>query len=86
MQKVTFYTKLKCHLCEEAYLMLLEFTSDLPMEIDIVDITHAHHKASLAAYSDRIPVVAKAGASMELNWPFTPEQLWAYLTAEEDGS
>jgi len=77
MQKVTFYTKLNCSLCDKAHLMLMEIAYDTPLEIDIIDITHSHNRLD-TDYSERIPVIAVEGAE-ELDWPFTLEELKAYL-------
>ena len=82
MEKIIFYTKLNCHLCEEAYRMLMDLAYDLPLEIDVVDITHSHNQGISAAYEDRIPVLAKPGAKSELNWPFGPDEIRAYLTQD----
>jgi len=79
MQKVTFYTKLDCGLCDRAYTMLMQLAYDIPMEIDIVDITHAHNRLG-HKYDERIPVISLAGAVAELDWPFTMEDIKAYLT------
>ena len=81
MKKVTLYTKLNCHLCMDAYRLLLEVTYDLPLEIDVVDISHSHNAALNAKYATRIPVVVSPEASTELGWPFTYEELKAYLEA-----
>jgi hypothetical protein len=81
MQSVTFYTKLNCSLCDKAYQMLLDLAFDIPLKIEILDITHAHNKIE-AKYSDRIPVVAAAHRQTELEWPFTPDELRAYLTRD----
>lgn len=78
MQKVTFYTKLNCSLCDKAHLMLMEIAYDIPLEIDIIDITHSHNKLD-TDYTERIPVIALEGADAELDWPFTLEELKAYL-------
>jgi len=78
MQKVTFYTKLNCGLCDKAYLMLMQVALDVPLEIDIIHITHAHNRLS-GKYDERIPVIALPGASTELDWPFTIEDIKAYL-------
>jgi hypothetical protein len=79
MEKIILYTKLNCHLCEEAYQMLMELTLDIPMEIDMVDITHTHNSHLLAQYFDRIPVLAKPGSEHELAWPFNLDEIRAYL-------
>jgi hypothetical protein len=81
MKKVTLYTKLNCHLCLEAYRLLLEVACDLPLEIDVVDITHSHNAAVTSNYAARIPVVALPEAGTELGWPFTYPELKAFLGA-----
>ena len=75
------YTKLNCPLCDEAYLMLLELTNEIPLEIDIVDITHEYNKNIQPTYAKRIPVLACDQVETELDWPFTPEKVRAYLSA-----
>jgi hypothetical protein len=79
MVKVILYTKLNCHLCQEAYLMLMELTLDIPLEIDLVDITHAHNSHLNHKYTDRIPVLGRPDHSRELDWPFTPADIKAYI-------
>ena len=78
MQNVTFYTKLNCSLCDQAHLMLMEIAFDIPLEIDIIDITHSHNRLE-TDYSERIPVIALKGTDKELDWPFTIEEIKAYL-------
>lgn len=80
MQKVTLYTKLSCHLCLEAYQLLMECAFDLPLEIDMVDITHAHNSELAKKYADRIPVLARSDSETELDWPFTLADIRAYLS------
>jgi hypothetical protein len=77
MQKLTIYTKLNCHLCEQAYYLLMNLAYDTPLEIDLVDITRFHHIEK--KYLERIPVLAKPGTETELNWPFTIDDIRAYL-------
>ena len=72
MKKVKFYTKLNCHLCLDAYRMLLDLACDMPLEIDVIDISHSHNAEINASYAERIPVVTTPGAGTELGWPFTP--------------
>jgi len=79
MEKLTFYTRLNCHLCEEAYRLLVMVALDIPLEIDVIDITHNHNEAIRAVYAHRIPVISKSGAGTELAWPFTADDLRAYL-------
>lgn len=82
MEKVVLYTKLGCPLGEEAYLMLLELTGDIPMEIDIVDITHSHNNHLVNQYAHRIPVLASPGRNAELEWPFTQADIRTYLAGK----
>ena len=79
MQKVIFYTKLNCSLCDKAYQMLMDIILEFPLEIDILDITHAHNKLE-PEYGHRIPVIALSNASSELQWPFNLDEIRAYLT------
>ena len=58
--------------------MLMQIAFDLPLHIDVVDITHAHNRLD-QDYAHRIPVIAKAGTATELEWPFTSEEIRAYL-------
>jgi hypothetical protein len=81
MEKVILYTKLNCHLCQEAYLMLMEITLDIPLEIDMVDITHAHNSHLQDKYALRIPVLARPHSNIELDWPFTPADIKTFLTS-----
>lgn len=81
MPKLTLFTKLDCHLCEEAYRMLMDVAFDMPLKIDVVDISLPHHKALNEQYGERIPVITKPDAKSELAWPFTPDDIKAYLTS-----
>jgi glutathione S-transferase len=79
MEKIILYTKLNCHLCEKVYQMLMELTLDIPLEIDMIDISHTHNQHLLDDYAERIPVLAKPNAETELEWPFSLEDIRAYL-------
>jgi hypothetical protein len=81
MHQLTFYTKLNCHLCEEAYQILLGLIDDISMQIEVVDIALPHNQAVAAVYGERIPVLAKAGSPMELDWPFSPDEVRHYLAS-----
>jgi len=81
MKKVILYTKLECHLCMDAYRLLMEVACDLPLEIDVVDITHSHNADMASKYATRIPVVALPETDTELGWPFSYQELKAYLDA-----
>lgn len=86
MEKVILYTKLNCHLCQEAYLMLIEITLDIPLEIDLVDIAHTHNSHLQEKYAFRIPVLARPHSQIELDWPFTPADVRAFLTSSTSPS
>jgi hypothetical protein len=82
MKKVLLYTKLSCHLCHDAYLMLLDLTGEIPLEIELVDIGHSHNRALSDRYELRIPVLASLDSPQgvrELDWPFTPDDIRAFL-------
>lgn len=79
MQKLTIYTKPDCHLCEEAYRLLMDVACDVPLVIDVVDISQPHHQSFWEKYCQQIPVIAKRGAETELAWPFTVDDIKAYL-------
>ena len=81
MEKVILYSKLNCHLCQDAYMMLMEITLDIPLEIDLVDITHAHNSDIHNKYFDRIPVLARPHGTAELDWPFTPADVKAFIAS-----
>lgn len=61
--------------------MLIDVAYEVPLEIDVVDITHSHNADINDMYAERIPVVTTPDAETELEWPFTLEQLKAYLDA-----
>ena len=61
--------------------MLMEITLDIPLEIDMVDITHSHNSHLQDKYASRIPVLARPNSSVELDWPFTPAEIKAFLTS-----
>lgn len=79
MQPVTIYTKLKCHLCEDAYKILFDVACDLQLRIDIVDIALPHNAPLKEKYLERIPVIVKPGIAEELAWPFTADDIKTYL-------
>ena len=79
MEKIIFYTKLNCHLCDEAYEILLEVINDIPLQIDVVDVGLSTKKDLMARYRERIPVIGKPGATDELSWPFTVADIRVYL-------
>lgn len=78
MKQVKFYTKLNCSTCDIAYQMLVTVALDIPLEIDILDITHPHNGLE-TAYAELIPVIAATHLEQELVWPFSFDDIQAYL-------
>jgi hypothetical protein len=56
---------------------LLDVTLDTPLEIDIVDITHAHNDVE-TRYRTRIPVLALDNG-IELDWLFSATDITSQL-------
>ena len=81
--KAWLYTTLGCHLCDQALAMLNHLaamglgSAEAEMAIETVEI--ADSPWLLESYGLRIPVVRAEGRSDELGWPFTLEELKAYL-------
>ena len=72
----TLYGTSACHLCEVAEEMLQQLGECAPgLAFTKVDISDSD--ALFQRYGVRIPVLADPGGR-ELDWPFTPEQLWAF--------
>ena len=79
--KIRFYTTSGCHLCEEAQKLLVTLQNEgMGLDIDSVDI--ADSELLLERYGIRIPVVAviDTAAGREIGWPFSLEELRAFLT------
>lgn len=59
MSQVTLYTRLGCHLCEDALAALRRLRAEVPFEIRERDIEQ--DESLLRAYFERIPVIAVDG-------------------------
>ncbi|MFC0060873.1 glutaredoxin family protein [Vibrio inusitatus] len=68
---VTLYSTEGCHLCEQAYKLLLT----VGVQPQVVDI--AFNDELFSRYGVTIPVVGNANS--ELNWPFNLQQLQQWL-------
>jgi hypothetical protein len=66
-----------CHLCDEALAMLLAMESLSGWWLEAVDI--AESEASMRRYGERIPVVRVVETGDELDWPFTADEVRAWL-------
>lgn len=78
--KVNLYTTLGCHLCEQAHALLVALQQEgMAIEIDSIEI--ADSDELMEQYGIRIPVVTLASdeEAREIGWPFTLEELRAFL-------
>ena len=62
MRTVTLYGRPGCHLCEEALEIVERVRTDVPFELDQLDIED--DDALLRAYLERIPVIAVDGEEL----------------------
>ncbi|MBP5945248.1 MULTISPECIES: glutaredoxin family protein [Pseudomonas] len=67
---------LGCHLCEVAESMLMEFV-ERGLLVELVDITE--DESWYEAYSLRIPVLRRVDTGAELGWPFSADEVVAFL-------
>lgn len=79
MKQVQFYTKLNCPTCDEAYQMLIIVALEIPLEIDVLDITHPHNGLE-AAYAELIPVIVITELDDQLVWPFSIDDIKTYVS------
>jgi hypothetical protein len=68
---------LGCHLCEVAEAMLMEFVEKNGLLVELVDI--ADDERWFGAYSLRIPVLRRIDTGAELGWPFSADEVVAFL-------
>ncbi|MEM9257326.1 MAG: glutaredoxin family protein [Pseudomonadota bacterium] len=72
-----FYSTSACHLCEQALTLFYRATRDLDgvvlKELDVGDSDDLFER-----YGTKIPVLGKATGA-ELNWPFTEEEVRAFV-------
>jgi hypothetical protein len=78
---ITLYSTSGCHLCEQAYALLLRIGVPTS-QIDTVDI--AFDDVLFQRYGIQIPVLSFAvvngdSAEQQLNWPFDAPQLQSWL-------
>lgn len=86
MPHLIFYTKPECHLCEDAYQILVKLNQDIPLKIEVIDITQPGNEQAAEKYGERIPVLAQPDHSSELDWPFTKREVRTYLTSAPSAS
>ncbi len=79
MAELLLYTTAGCHLCERAAAMLAELERSQPLRVQAVDI--AESAPLVERYGLKIPVLREPRSGSELDWPFGPEQIAAFLDA-----
>jgi glutaredoxin len=72
MRKVTLYTRVGCHLCDDVKLVLDEARKDTPFELEVLDIDR--DPALKTLYDVEVPVVAIDGKKA-FKYRMTAEQL-----------
>ena len=55
MTKITIYSRIGCHLCDDAFNTLESMREELNIEIDVIDIDQNAELVKL--YSDQVPVI-----------------------------
>jgi glutaredoxin len=68
-----------CHLCETAADMLTSQTADA-QDVDFEEVDISESRMLFERYGLRIPVLQHPD-NRELNWPFSPPQLQAFLAS-----
>lgn len=79
--KITLFTTLGCHLCDDALAMLQYYQeqSGTHFAIERVEITDS--EKLMETYGTRIPVLLHSETQQEIGWPFSMEQLAIFLQA-----
>ena len=79
MIRLTLYGTAGCHLCEVAEALLAQGIVHQPARyaVNIADI--ADDAQLMEHYGLRIPVLLDLGSGAELEWPFGPDDIQAFL-------
>ena len=75
MTKFAFYTTEGCHLCEQAWALVI--AQDRVNEMTQVEIIH--DEADIARYGIRIPVIKNNETDKEIGWPFDSIELADFI-------
>jgi glutaredoxin len=75
--RITFYTRTRCHLCDEARLVIERVCAELDEEYAEVDIDT--EPALVARFNDEVPVTFVDGRQHDF-WRVDPARLRAALT------
>jgi glutaredoxin len=76
MPEVTLYTRVGCHLCEEARRVLEQERATTPFRLELVDVDRDPELAR--RYGIRVPVVAVDGVEL-FEYEVPADQLRAWL-------
>ena len=57
--KVVIYSRVNCHLCEEAEKSVREVLTEIPFELEVIDINRDQELEKL--YSEEVPVITING-------------------------
>ena len=57
--KVVIYSRVNCHLCEEAERSVREVSTEIPFELEVIDINGDKELEKL--YSEEVPVITING-------------------------
>jgi glutaredoxin len=79
MSKVVLYTRVGCHLCEDAEAVLRRLRAERPFELRLVDIDRDPELAD--RYGVRVPVVAVDGVE-HFEYEVPSDQLVALLDGD----
>ena len=78
--RISFYTTLGCHLCEQAEQLIGELQRSGRDDIVFEPVDIADNDELMDLYGVRIPVVKRTDTGDELGWPFDLPTLSLFLT------
>ncbi len=61
MAKITFYTRVDCHLCEQAFAIVERIRGACGFELEVVDLDRQASAEKRAAYDWEVPVIELDG-------------------------
>ena len=70
------YTTSHCHLCDEAYSLVMQLCST--DQVSLIEISEDHDLMN--SYGTRIPVLQRLDTLAELGWPFNSQELVKFLS------
>lgn len=82
--ELVFFTTSHCELCEQAEAILVNTPLPYPIPVEAIDI--ASSEALVERYGTRIPVLRREDTGAELGWPFSRDDLLAFLGPAPSGN